>query len=409
MNIKPHLEALFKTETGIITMQIHRNILTLIITHFLWGFVNFTYSIQIQPYLLSFYGTSPESAEIVGFILSLGTLTAVIPLLFSFYAEKWGRKNFIVIGQFVSLIGLISLAFLTNSVFFAFIGILLYNIGIGFYDPPLQGIIHETAKVNRGLSYSLVYNSLSISGILTSFIIQQLGNQWIIPLLQLSCVILMISILLNIYSLNDIIPNRTNVHFPLKELLKNPLAKWIAFIFFFDSLIWGLPMSIENSVIIILFGVESDFLGLILFVQMIMTVVLQYPVGILVDRFGKIFGLIVGEITGLTWIFFFFMALNHPNDFSFLIILAHISLGVSVAFWGPSVTLSFVTIEENNASTNFGILSFVQQTGWVPTAALGGFIFANFGYHVILAITFFGTLILVLLFLRVNSLENATK
>ena len=78
-------------------MQIHRNILTLIITHFLWGFVNFTYTIQIQPYLLSFYGTNPESVEIVGLILSLGSLTAVIPLLFSFYAEKWGRRNFIVL------------------------------------------------------------------------------------------------------------------------------------------------------------------------------------------------------------------------------------------------------------------------------------------------------------------------
>jgi MFS family permease len=390
-------------------MHIHRNILTLIITHFLWGFVNFTYSIQIQPYLLSIFGTNPESAEIVGFILTLGSFTAVIPLLLSFYAEKFGRRNFIVLGQFLSLMGLASLAFLTNSFLFAFFGILLYNIGIGFYDPPLQGIIHETAKFNRGSAYSLVYNSLSLSGIFASFIIQQLGDQWIIPLLQASCMLLMFSLFVNVLSLNDILPKNTNVQFPLRELFKNPLAKWIALIFFFDSLVWGLPMSIENSVIIILFGVESNYLGLILFVQMIITVILQYPIGILVDKFGKMFGLIVGEASGLTWLFFFYLALINPSDFYSLIILAHAALGLSVAFWRPSVTLSFVTIEEDNASSNFGMLSFVQRIGWVPTAALGGLLFANFGYSLILAITFFGTLLLVIFFIKVNSLEKTIK
>lgn len=387
-------------------MRFHRNILTLIVTHFLWGFVNFTYSIQIQPYLLSFYGTNPESAEIVGFILSLGSLTAVIPLLFSFYAEKFGRRNFIVFGQLLNLLGLICLAFLSNSVIFAFIGILLYNSGIGLYDPPLQGIIHETSTVNRGFSYSLVYNSLSISGILSSFIIQLSGEEWIIPLLQISCGLIIGSIILNVLYLSDITPKEKIVRFPFKKLFENPLAKWIALIFFFDSLIWGLPMSIANSVIIILFGVESDYLGVILFTEMIILVILQYPAGYLVDKFGKIFGLIIGELAGLLWIIFFFLALINPSEFYILIILAYASLGISVAFWSPSVTLSFVTIEEDKATTNFGILSFVQRIGWVPTAALGGFLFANFGFSLILGITFFGTLILVFFFLKFNLLEN---
>ena len=387
-------------------MLFHRNILTLIVTHFLWGFVNFTYSIQIQPYLLSFYGTNPESAGIVGLILSLGSLTAVIPLLFSFYAEKFGRRNFIVFGQLLNLLGLVCLAFLTDSVIFAFIGILLYNSGIGLYDPPLQGIIHETSTVNRGFSYSLVYNSLSISGILSSFIIQLLGEEWIIPLLQISCGLIIGSIILNVLYLSDITPKEKVVRFPFKKLFENPLAKWIALIFFFDSLIWGLPMSIANSVIIILFGVESDYLGLLLFVEMIILVILQYPAGYLVDKFGKIFGLIIGELAGLLWIIFFFLALINPSEFYILIILAYALLGISIAFWRPSVTLSFVTIEEDKATTNFGILSFVQRIGWVPTAALGGFLFVNFGFSLILGITFFGTLILVFFFLKFNLLEN---
>ena len=69
------------------------NIITLTVTHFLWGFVNFVYSIQIQPYLLSIYGTTPEAAQILGTILTIGSISIVIPLLLGFFADLYGRKR----------------------------------------------------------------------------------------------------------------------------------------------------------------------------------------------------------------------------------------------------------------------------------------------------------------------------
>lgn len=390
-------------------MRIHRNIQTLILTHFLWGFVNFTYTIQIQPYLIHIFGSTPQAAEVIGIILSIGSFSAVFPLIFAFIAEKWGRSRMIILGQTISILGLLGLAYFSQSIIFAFIGIILFNIGIGLYDPPLQGLIFESATIKRGSSYSLVYNSASISGIISSFIIQGIGNQGIILLFQLGSGILCLSFFMNLLLLRDEFQNTRIFQFPLTKLMYNPLAKFIALIFFLDSLIWGLPMSIENSVIIILFGVGSEYLGLIFFVQMIIIVILQYPVGILVDKFGKVFGLIVGELTGLLWILFFALALIYPEEFFFLILFAHSMLGISVAFWRPSVTLSFVTIEDSMATSNFGILSFIQRIGWVPTAAIGGFLFANFGYSIILTLTFFGTFVLVFLFLKAYSLENKKK
>lgn len=390
-------------------MRIHRNIQTLILTHFLWGFVNFTYTIQIQPYLIHIFGSTPQAAEVIGIILSIGSFSAVFPLIFAFIAEKWGRSRMIILGQTISILGLLGLAYFSQSIIVAFIGIILFNIGIGLYDPPLQGLIFESATKKRGSSYSLVYNSASISGIISSFIIQGIGNQGIILLFQLGCGILFLSFFMNLLLLRDEFQNTRIFQFPLTKLMYNPLAKFIALIFFLDSLIWGLPMSIENSVIIILFGVGSEYLGLIFFVQMIIIVILQYPVGILVDKFGKVFGLIVGELTGLLWILFFALALINPEEFFFLILFAHSMLGISVAFWRPSVTLSFVTIEDSMATSNFGILSFIQRIGWVPTAAIGGFLFANFGYSIILTLTFFGTFVLVFLFLKAYSLENKKK
>jgi MFS family permease len=257
--------------------------------------------------------------------------------------------------------------------------------------------------------YSLIYNSASISGILASLLIQESGNKGIIPLFQFGCLLVFISILLNFLSLRDVTPPQEKIQFPLKKLLANPLAKMIATIFFLDSLIWGLAMSIENSVIIILFAVESEYIGLLMFVQTVIMVILQYPAGFLVDKFGKIFGSIVGEITGMLWIGFFYLAIQSPGDYYSLLVQAHICLGISVAFWRPSLTLNFVTIDSENATTNFGMLSFVQRIGWVPTAALGGFIFANFGYTSILFITFFGTIFLVLLFYKASLLERQNE
>ncbi|MHA2054866.1 MAG: hypothetical protein ACW99F_14865, partial [Candidatus Hodarchaeales archaeon] len=239
-----------------------------------------------------------------------------------------------------------------------------------------------------------------------SLIVQNSGNQGIIPLFQFGCLLVLISTSLNLLNLRDVYPQKDEVQFPLRKILSNPLAKLIAMIFFIDSILWGLPMSIENSVVIILFGVESEFIGLLLFVQTSIMVILQYPAGFLVDKFGKIFGLIVGELTGMTWILFFYLAILSPSDYFSLLIQAHIFLGISVAFWRPSLTLSFVTIDSESPTTNFGMLSFVQRIGWVPTAALGGFLFANFGYEPILFITFFGTIFLVFLFYKASLLEK---
>ncbi|MHA2347908.1 MAG: MFS transporter, partial [Candidatus Hodarchaeales archaeon] len=375
-------------------------------SHFLWGFINFTYMIQIQPYLLTLYGTSSESAEIIGIILTIGSFSAVLPFLFSFIAEKYGRSRFIILGQVVSLFGLLSISFFVNSVLFAVLGIILFNVGLGIYESPLQGLIFESVTARRGMVYSLIYNSASISGILASLIVQNSGNQGIIPLFQFGCLLVLISTSLNLLNLRDVYPQKDEVQFPLRKLLSNPLAKLIAMIFFIDSILWGLPMSIENSVVIILFGVESEFIGLLLFVQTSIMVILQYPAGFLVDKFGKIFGLIVGELTGMTWILFFYLAILSPGDYFSLLVQAHIFLGISVAFWRPSLTLSFVTIDSESATTNFGMLSFVQRIGWVPTAALGGFLFANFGYELILFITFFGTIFLVFLFYKASLLEK---
>jgi MFS family permease len=368
--------------------------------------VNYIYGIHIQPYLLTLYGTDPTSAQWLGLILSVGTLSAVVPLLLGFCADRYGRKRLIVVGLFFSLLGLSALTISDYNIFGSVIGIIMFNVGIGFYDPPLQGLIHESVNTKRGLAYSLIYNSSSIAGILASILVQFEGSSTIKIQLSLSVLVLVTATIINLVVLRDVLPNSRKIHFPLIEILTKPVSKLIVIAFLIDAFSWGIALSIANGVYIILFDVDVSFIATLTFVQTIFLVIFQYPAGFLVDRYGRLFGLIVGELAGITWVLLSLFAILFMDIALTYLILAYIALGVSIAFWSPAITLSFISIDPSNASTNFGILAFISRMGWVPSAMIGGFIFSFVGYPPLLMITFVGTLFVMSLIYKIDTLEK---
>ncbi|MFX0051801.1 MAG: MFS transporter [Candidatus Hermodarchaeota archaeon] len=384
------------------------NITTLTLSHFLWGFVNFIYIIQIQPHLLSIYGTSPETAQILGLLLSIGNLSAVIPLLMGFFADAYGRKNLIIFGEILCILGLFGLSFGGTDIILLLPSIILFNLGLGFYDPPLQGLIYESTE-KRGLAFSLIYNSSYVAGIIASFLIQLEGNTNLTRYFQIGFILVIIGLIVNILMLRDFFPNTEKVDFPILKILREPHSRLIAFTFALDAFLWGLPLAIANGIYIILFQVDVSFIATLTLVQTFVLVILQYPAGWIVDRFGRIIGLIMGELLGFVWIFFVLVAIETPHMATELLIIAYAFLGAVVSFWRPSVTLSFISIDPSAASTNFGILSFFQRLGRVPTAVVGGFLFPYIGFSPLLLITFFGTLIIIGLFYKIVKLEANIK
>jgi MFS family permease len=385
------------------------NIVTLTITHFLWGFVNIVYAVEIQPFLLSIYGTGTGTANILGLIISLGTLSGVLPLLLGFSADRYGRKNLIILGQLLSFLGLTGLAFLPTENLFIILSIIIFNFGIGFYDPPLQGLIHESSTKQRGLAFSLIYNSSSIAGMIASFLIQIEGNNQFVQHFKTSLLIFALSLILNLIILRDIKPNSRNVKIPFRRIINEPISRLTVIAFLIDAFSWGIPLSIANGIFIILFGVPTSFIARLVLVQTVLIVILQYPAGILVDRLGRIIGLVIGQITGMIWILLVFSAVNIPSMAQELLILAYAGLGISIAFWRPSSTLSFISVDPSAPSTNYGILAFLSRMGWVPTAAIGGFLFPIIGYSPLLIITFVGTMAFIFIFYQIDKLENRSK
>jgi MFS family permease len=385
------------------------NILTLIITYFLWGFVNFIYIIQIQPYILSLYaGTGDEAAQVLGFILSIGSFSAVLPVLLGFCADRYGRKLFIILGELLSLFGLLGLSLANPHILISIISIIFFNAGIGIHDPPLNALIYESSnKKRRGLAYSAIYNSSSIAGIIASLLIQTDGNNYLL-FFQAGCLLFIILLLMNFILLKDIKSNIQKIKFPLTKILKEPISRLTAIAFAIDSFSWGLPLSIANGIYILLFEVDVSFIANLTLFQTIFLVLLQYPAGFTVDHWGRIIGLVIGEIFGIFWIFCVQMAIINPGNVQELLLLGYAFLGISIAFWRPSVTLSFISLDPSVASSNFGILSFIQRLGWVPTAAIGGLIFSLFGFSPLLIVTFVGTLIVICFFYKIDQLGKLT-
>lgn len=373
--------------------------------------------IQIQPYLLSFFGTGDVAAQLLGFILSIGSLSAVLPLLLGFYADRYGRKIFIILGEVLSLLGLFGLSFADTHILIILVSTIIFNIGIGIHDPPLNALIYESSeKKRRGLAYAAVYNSSSIAGIIASLLILANSETYVI-FFHIGCLIFIILIVLNLTFLKDIKSNVQKMTFPIKKVFEEPISRMTAIAFAIDSFSWGLPLAIANGIYILLFKVDVGFIATLTLVQTVILVLLQYPAGLFIDRFGRISGLIIGEIAGIIWIIYVHMAMTNQQNAEELLLIGYAILGISIAFWGPSVTLSFISLDPSNASTNFGILSFIQRLGWVPTAALAGFIYATIeetplsmifdnGFSPLLLVTFIGTLIVIVLFYRIDRIEK---
>ncbi|WP_455140943.1 MFS transporter [Candidatus Hodarchaeum mangrovi] len=384
----------------------HLNILTLIVTHFFWGYVNILYAINIQPFIIALIGTDSEAASILGLILSIGTLSAVIPLFFGYLGDWYGRKKLILAGQLFNVIGMLGIGFFSSNIYYSVVWIIIFNIGVGFYDPPLQGLIYESSRaVNRGRVYSVIYNAASIGGILGALFIQLLGDEVMLGLFQSGSLILFFTLLFNFIFLKDLHPNFKKARIPIKQFLTDPFTGTTALAFIIDTFAWGLSLSILNGVLILVFDVDSSFLGEITLIQSLLLVILQFPAGYLVDKIGRTFGLLMGEFVGICWISILFYTFTFPSSFALdLVVIASGVLGVSIAFWRPAVTLSFIEVDKSAVATNFGILTFIQRMGWVPTAAIGGFLFSLLNFQILLLITFFGTLIVVYLFLRLEKI-----
>ncbi len=387
------------------------NILTLVFTYFLWGFANFIFAIQIQPFIIDIYGESEQVAQLLGAILSIGSFFAVIPLLFSYLSDTHGRKKFIILGEFLSFIGLIGLSLENTHLVLMIISIIIFNVGLGVQDSPLNALVYEsTAEKNRGLVYAIIYNSGSIAGIISSILIEKnTTSENYITFFQIGTVSLLVILVVNVFLLSDIKPNISRVNFSIKNIFTTPISRFTVIAFVIDSFAWGLPLSIANGIFILLFDVDVGFIATLILYQSISIVLLQYPAGFLVDRLGKIFGLIIGEITGIMFIICVQLALMNPFDAKFLLLVGELILGLSIAFWRPAVTISLIEVDPSIPSTNFGMMSFFQRLGSVPTAAIGGFLFTIIGFGPLLLVTFVGTLIAMFLFYRINHLETLNK
>ena len=150
------------------------NIITLVFTYFLWGFANYVFMIQIQPFIIDLYGDNELIAPLLGAILSIGSFFAVIPLLFSFISDTYGRKRMIILGEFLTFIGLVGLSLENTHILILISSIIFFNIGLGIQDSPLNALIYEsTTEKHRGFVYALIYNSGSIAGIISSLLLEK--------------------------------------------------------------------------------------------------------------------------------------------------------------------------------------------------------------------------------------------
>ncbi|MFW9993791.1 MAG: MFS transporter [Candidatus Odinarchaeota archaeon] len=383
------------------------NITTLIFTHFLWGFVNATYLVVIQPHIVnSLELENLVSGQYLGIIMTIANLSMVMPLLLGFLADNYGSKRMLIIGKLFSLLGLFGL--LSSIDILVVTGsLVIFNCGIGLYNSPLQAMIYQSStKKNRAMAYSLIYNSASIAGIVTTVVMQIDGFFTIQAFFVFTTVLLLFAIIANSFLLKNPVLPSVKTSASLFKVMKEPRFKLTTFAFFLDSFVWGLSISIAYGLFVVMFGFDFRVIAMLELCKSLFLVLFQYPAGFIVDKIGKFGGLLIGEFTAMPWLLSVVLAIFNPVISRELLIIGFCFLGISIAFWRPSVTISFTEMDPRLPATYFGYMSFFQTLGWVPTALIGGILFDWVGYLPILVTTFIGTIIVVFLFRWINRLEK---
>ncbi|NHJ49263.1 MAG: MFS transporter [Asgard group archaeon] len=163
--------------------------------------------------------------------------------------------------------------------------------------------------------------------------------------------------------------------------------KWvlrIAFTFFMDALLWGIALGVHWP------GLQSDDLfiqdlalkdnetSLLLLATSLTVLALMY-FGKFVDKFGAKLFLFISEICGLLWIIlsvvYTYLVFYLQEQFLWIMIIARISLGASIALWIPSTTALFTNVVPERKSKVYNSIAIFRSIGWLPGGFIAGFLF----------------------------------
>jgi len=218
--------------------------------------------IVLQPYILE---VGFDSAILLGIAITCATLAGTFPQAGAgMLADRFGDKKIIILGDIISVVGLVVLLLPINNYLVVVLGILLLDGGGGAANPPYQTMIAESYALEKhGRAFSIIQVAGNIAGIMAPIIVSAL---FMVPtqfFFLLFLLFMVVAVPIRIFGLRDAKGSpRTDKLIIPKLRARNRLFGYSIIVLVLDALIWGVSFSIYFGMLTLTYPfVGRDQLG----------------------------------------------------------------------------------------------------------------------------------------------------
>ncbi|MHA1739138.1 MAG: MFS transporter [Candidatus Heimdallarchaeota archaeon] len=419
--------------------QRKRNIIVLAISTLFAGSANSIHFILYAPY----FQEIETSQTLFGLIGTLASIVSVIGLITSDYLNNAiGFKRVLLVGQLLVAASFMFFIFRPNRIFWIIIAVMILSFAFSLNESPANIILTETAgEKQKGKISSItslfgrigeIIVSILITSIATVIIFSNVDRSWFYIY---SAAIYVIIFVLMFFFITDPVKNTKNKFEDeqekiLKEDVENGTIedkprvakksggflrsfveafkdKWVlrvALAFFADAFLWSIGLGVHWSVLNADYGFTDDKISLMILITSITVLVVMLPSGWLVDKIGAKHLLYTSEFCGLIWVALVIVYVFYPH--LWIMILARIAVGVSIALYVPSTIALFTNVETKRKSKVYNSIAIFRTIGWIPGGIIAGLIYDAFpinhrmGFLTPLIILIIGQFFLIFLFLK---------
>ncbi len=393
------------------------------------------WNVIFQPYLVDFI----PSESIFGLVMTFFSLFQIIPLIFiSKVGDRIGRKRVYLAGIFLYIPSMVMFALaghvtIAEPLFLIITPLLLTSLGFGINDPSMSSLIAESSKEEKRTSSFTIVNlgywiATSIGPLVIRFFSEGIpmhyffyglvgGNtllfcyylfflkeplvikdhtsnivkQFLQAMKALVTLFAQIFISLFIYLLipfylvfrkrintsreNKILNNVERELILFQDIFKNPGVKYAIGFFAFDSLVFGLSLSIFYGAIKYVYSYNETHIAMIQLVFNISTIICFIPLTKLSDKLKSneliTMSIIIGSLAFSSNIIAHFTL---PEYRLYVLLVGWAGLGASVAFWVPGILTILTDYDKRRRAEIYGMVTGIKSLGWMPTAVIAGII-----------------------------------